>query len=104
MATFYVGQRVRILWSENWPELHGQEGCIEGRITDTEFSELGCQWLVAPDAWGTSSAPRIGARGYQQFGPNGSQLEPILPSGHRACDADFKRDLDRLLERQGVTA
>jgi hypothetical protein len=28
--------------------------------------------------------------------------EPILPSGHRTCDEDFKRDLDKLLE--GVLA
>lgn len=29
-------------------------------------------------------------------------LEPILSDGHRSCDEDFKRDLDKLLE--GVSA
>jgi len=33
----------------------------------------------------------------------GDYLEPILPD-HQACDDDFKRDLDQLLERQGIAA
>lgn len=31
------------------------------------------------------------------------QLEPILDD-HQSCEEDFKRDLDRLLEREGVSA
>lgn len=112
MATFYVGQRVRILWSRNWPELAGQEGRIVGRVShgpfdwfDNESAARFCQWDVAPDVWGSPLSPdpdpsgRLGI-----FSPNSSQLEPILPQGHRSCDEDFKRDLDRLLERQGVSA
>lgn len=32
-----------------------------------------------------------------------SQWEPILPEGHKPCEEQFKRDLDRLLEREGAT-
>lgn len=30
------------------------------------------------------------------------EWEPILLSDDKACEEDFKRDLDRLLEREGV--
>lgn len=112
MATFYVGQRVRILWSKGWPELAGQEGRIVGRAPHGLFDRFlcesdarFCEWDVAPDAWGSPLSPDPDPDGHIGiFSPNSSQLEPILPLGHRACDEDFKRDLDRLLERQGVSA
>jgi hypothetical protein len=103
MAKFYVGQRVRILYSNGWPELAGQEGRIVSAATSRGI-EGKSEWQVAPDAWGTDIAPRRSPNGGRSFGPHSSQLEPILPDGHRACDDDFKRDLDKLLERQRVVA
>src|SRR5690348_9741683 len=100
MARFYVGQRVRILWSDGWPDLAGQEGRIVARVA--ACANPRCEWDVAPDAWGGTKAPRLGTHGGLYFSPHSSQLEPILPDGHRACDEDFKRDLDHLLERQGL--
>ena len=104
MARLFVGQRVRILWSESWPELAGQEGRIIGRADPGLATDPRCEWRVAPDAWGTDFAPGSPAYGPNSFWPNSSQLEPILPDGHQACDDDFKRDLDRLLDRQGIAA
>lgn len=101
---FFVGQRVRILWSNDWPCLAGAEGRIVARVTLKPDDDQSCEWVVAPDLWGSPIAisPRDGE--FHAFAPNSSQLEPIVPDGHRACDDDFKRDLDRLLERQGIAA
>jgi hypothetical protein len=102
MAKFYVGQRVRILYSNGWPELAGQEGRIVSTARNSGIHG-DSEWQVAPDAWGTDIAPRPSLSGGYAFGPNSSQLEPILPD-HRACDDDFKQDMDKLLERQGLVA
>lgn len=57
MASFRVGQRVRILWSNGWPELAGQTGVIVREAYDGGV--LGdSEWDVAPDCWGTHLAPR----------------------------------------------
>lgn len=103
MSGLFVGQRVRILFSKGWPELKGETG----RIVDVCSSGGvygGSDWLVAPDCWGTSLAPRKGTCGGTMFGPNSRQLEPILPDGHRECEEFFKRELDSLLNRTGALA
>lgn len=106
MAKFYVGQRVRILYSNNWPELKDQQG----RITDsvTTFSKTHpsfrvaavSEWIVAPDAWGSCFSPRVGfsdGNGPNRcFAPNSSQLEPIV-GNFQACDEEFKQEMDKLL-------
>lgn len=94
MATFFVGQRVRLTHSLNYPEIIGREY----RIAALNVSAWAC---------GLGSY-----RGHQLDSniPNGllpivappDFLEPILPEGHQPCDTEFKRDLDRLLE--GVAA
>jgi hypothetical protein len=72
-ATFRVGQRVRIIWSEGYPELAGEEGVIEGRENITIGSMKGRRgWSVAPDCWGTSQGPDG-----DYFVPLGDQLEPL---------------------------
>lgn len=80
MATFYVGQRVRIKWSRNWPELDGTEGVIVGRetCTDQDTGKI-LEWEVAPDAWGDSLEPG----GFRSFAPNSDQLEPIQYDGNK---------------------
>ena len=100
MARFFVGQRVRIKWSALCPGLAGQEGRIVPLPTHMVrfVNPEGRPWAVAPEAWGAPYRTNPG----DWFGPYEEQLEPILPSGHAACDEDFKRDLDKLLE--GVSA
>lgn len=79
MTTFFVGQRVRIKWSNGWPELAGQAGTI---TQPTKNSGLygDSEWNVAPDVWGSHVAPRPSANGCTQFGPNSDQLEPLTDS------------------------
>lgn len=77
MAKFYVGQRVRILWSSGWPELKGETGIIVSKSPDRGV--LGdSEWLVAPDVWGTAEAPHPSDNGATRFGPSSEQLEPLI--------------------------
>ena len=79
MASFFIGQRVRILWSKGWPDLAGQEGVIVGP-TDTSGLRGNCEWIVAPDCWGSHNAPYPSLMGGGRFGPNSRQLAPISDS------------------------
>ena len=85
MATFFVGQRVRIKWSISWPELAGEQGIIVGRTPNS--GPIGAsEWLVAPDRWGKEFAPEGVAHSPDRFGPSSDQLEPIQPEGHKAVE------------------
>jgi hypothetical protein len=86
MTTFYVGQRVRIKWSHNWPELAGQDGIVEGYAEGPDIRGIEGAILVAPTAWGTSMAPRPSPFGATQFGPQADQLEPILYDGNKTVE------------------
>lgn len=97
MSRFFVGQRVRILWSLGWPELAGQEGRIVAR-SPTPGIERRSEWLVAPDCWGTFIAPVRAPSGGKRFGPCSDQLEPILPEGHAPSEFASLRDLLDALE------
>jgi hypothetical protein len=90
MATFFVGQRVRIVGCETKEMRHfvGHEGRIISPCN------------VYPGNWDVSGAEH--ARCGTPCSWEEEHLEPIVSSGHRPCDTEFKRDLDRLLE--GVAA
>lgn len=94
MATFFVGQRVRCVKT-----LGG--GCLgrEGRVLEVDASGV----TKSPARMVFYGNGLLVDHGYPTLGPP-ECWEPILPDGHRACDEDFKRDLDRLLEREGVQA
>jgi hypothetical protein len=95
MAHFFVGQRVRVKRNENYPACPvpvGAEGRIVGEDWESHYKDDA--WSIKTDA-GDCVITKYDA---------GDYLEPILPDGHQACDDDFKRDLDRLLERQGIAA
>lgn len=94
MAHFFVGQRVRVKRNDNpaCPCRVGAEGRIVGDTWSYEFEAE--QWCVCVDGCEYWIA-KYDADDY---------LEPIVPPDHQACDDDFKRDLDRLLERQGIAA
>lgn len=79
MTVFRVGQRVRIKWSKNWPELAGEAGTIVGRGSDCADSGRG-EWDVSPDAWGDTWAPCRGVFGANSFAPGSDQLEPLTDS------------------------
>ena len=85
MATFYVGQRVRIKWSTGWPELAGEQGVITSTTRDKSWAAR-ADATVAPDRWGTPVAPREGVHGALRFGPSFDQLEPIQPEGHKTVE------------------
>lgn len=92
MKILYTGQRVRILFSYEWPELDNTEGMVLGP------SPTGgtCEWDVVPDLWGTHCCPS--APDFA-FCPSSDQLEPILKPDATPCDAAFKEEMDALLER-----
>jgi hypothetical protein len=92
MATFRVGQRVRIKRSYAWPELNGTQGTMVprpngvtnlGHISDTGLS-------CAPDAWGSKFHPtevnEFG--GTVSFEPDAEQLEPIVDDGRQVITWD----------------
>lgn len=100
MAKFYSGQRVRILWSNGWPELKGHEGTV----VRTDVVSLGPSagehgYIVAPDCWGGERAPRLGNEGGALFCAMPEQLEPVLPDGqeHEAAEEHIK-DEHHLME------
>lgn len=107
MPKFFVGQRVRILYSYGWPELNGKEGRValcNAEISNEKspaFGKLGYE--VAPDAWGTVFAPRASSSGGSIFTPLGEQLEPILPEGHKAGDFSYEELLEHLEEMNNET-
>ena len=85
MATFRVGQRVRIKYSNGWPELAGKTGRIVGKSSNKGI--LGdSEWEVAPDEWGSCIAPRPGVHWGEYFCPNSCQLEPILYDGNKTAE------------------
>ena len=94
MATFFVGQRVRVKAVDN--DCCACRVGSEARIIGDRFSPIYMeeQWVILVGSDDYHVVKRLAA----------NYLEPILPDGHRACDDDFKRDLDRLLERQGIAA
>jgi hypothetical protein len=84
MATFQVGQRVRIKWSHALPELDGSEGTVVGAPqTGHDFitGHLYEGYPVKPDGW----ASQHDADGIP-FCPTGEQLEPIQYDGNKAVE------------------
>ena len=98
MPKFFVGQRVRILYSHGWPELNGQEGRVVALNQEVATGPgKGSQgYYVAPDCWGTHKAPYLGLHGGNGFCPLSEQLEPILPEGHKAGDFSYEELLEHL--------
>ena len=86
MAKFFVGQRVRVKFSERFPEFVGCETRITKAAREV-YSSLGGYYYVA---YGVDLHPG--------FGPREDALEPILDQ-HQPCDAEFKQSLDDLLKR-----
>ena len=95
MANFFVGQRVRV-----------KHGCMED---PRSFGVIGQETRITGDGLDRGRECwflEIRLDGVPMFcvkAVAGDFLEPILPD-NQACDDDFKRDLDRLLERQGIAA
>ncbi len=100
MSKFFVGQRVRILRSNGWPEIAGSEGVIVSRCPDKGIHG-DSQWWVAPDQWGSHVAPYLSICGAHNFGPNEDQLEPMLPEGAAPSVYTFQQLMDSL---QGAKA
>lgn len=98
MAKFFVGQRVRILYSDGWPELRGQEGKIVGPSSGGVSGQS--NWIVAPKSWGSEWAPCPGRNhGALKFGPNNDQLEPILPEGAQPCGMSYEEMMQEFKEK-----
>lgn len=91
MSRFFVGQRVRLV-RPFYPENMGATGVINAMFQETRVRGGLVNCNVAFD---------VPVRGTDT---HTSDLEPILPEGHKPCEEQFKRDLDRLLEREGVSA
>lgn len=108
MAKFFVGQRVRLV-RKSGPRISGSAGTHkrsnQPRVGD-EGTVLGTD--SHPNAGFVHAAfpvlsVRMDRTGVYGLAP-AECWEPILPSGHAACDEDFKRDLDRMLEGEGIPA
>lgn len=88
MKRLFVGCRVRILYSNTWPELDGQEGRIVAAL------EVPGEWVVAPDCWGSEYYPDPDVNCY--FGPSEDQLEPILPDGASPSKYSYEELIEEL--------
>lgn len=97
MSKFFVGQRVRILYSDGWPELAGSEGVISSVCPNRGINGRS-QWRVAPMQWGSHEAPYPSPLGARNFAPNEDQLEPILPEGSAPSEFTFQQLMDNLQE------
>lgn len=94
MKRLYVGCRVRIVGVVNFKSYLGKETRIVGWFTGAWDGR------EQYDGWELECATPSG----YAYVAKPDHLEPIQDPGHQACDEDFKRDLDKLLERQGVVA
>lgn len=100
MARFYVGQRVK--------KVRGKANIgVTGIVVGFDVGILAA--LDGYDVVVQVTSPAVGTkRGPCPAGTIGAtralDWDPIQPDGHKACDTDFKLDLDRLLEREGVSA
>jgi hypothetical protein len=90
MSRFYVGQRVRIKWSNRWPELAGREGQIVGAGGPTLGPYAGKPgWVVRPAGWFSACSPTPDDDGgFSRFCPIEAQLEPILYDGNQLVSWD----------------
>lgn len=101
MSKFFVGQRVRKV---RGPLNIGLEGVVVPGEVHPYNAMYGYDFCLRPDGPGVSfSTGRPTPPGAFSVGIS-SDWEPVLNQKHEACDEEFKRDLDRLLERQGVVA
>lgn len=79
MARFYVGQKVRIKYSNGWPEISGETGTILSTCPNRGI-DGDSEWIVFVDVWGSELAPRRSNRGAVRFAPNSQQLDPATDS------------------------
>lgn len=93
MAIFRIGMRVRVISAGNNAALHYLVGA-ETRITRDGFHRGEDVWCLDDLDGGI----------YVRKDAADVILAPILLDGLHACDEDFKRDLDRVLQREGVPA
>ena len=91
MATFFVGQRVRVVRDLlNAPYTVGGEGRItQVDATNHLLARLGFKIMI-------DSFPAVYS--------HPDELEPIQPSGHRAGDYSLSELLDRCRAGEGVAA
>jgi hypothetical protein len=83
MAKFFVGQRVRIKWSNTFPHLAGRAGVILGGAYPLRpgHDDPRCMWRVRPDGFESDLVPHAGSpTGCACFAPNEDQLEPATDS------------------------
>lgn len=90
MAQFHIGQRVRVKHAPLAPHLVGAETRITGesvyRGIESWVLDLPCPLRLTPFWICPKECADI-------------CLEPILDQ-HEPCEEEFKRDLDRMLERE----
>ena len=99
MSRFFVGQRVRIVCPIS--PRNGCEARVIGPLELMSFPQRGIQ-MFAHDVE-LLNGIRISEHGHQLAYPP-HELEPILPSGHRAGDYSLSDLLDRCMAGEGVPA
>lgn len=90
MAKFFVGQRVRVVSRDEGSKVRCLPNGAQGVIVERGSA---VDWRVRFP--GHRNA-RIGGDLFPMFS---HELEPILDQKHEACDEEFKRDMDELLDR-----
>ncbi|WP_202844752.1 hypothetical protein [Luteimonas saliphila] len=98
MTTFYVGQRVKKVRGE---ANIGLTGVVVSAWVEHPIDPL-ATLRVKLDQAGLGTHGDYAAGEVAATHPD--DWEPILDQKHEACDEDFKRSMDELLEREGVSA
>lgn len=80
MATFRVGQRVRVVHSDFCPDLIGREGTVVGdlRLATRPSAGINIKWMGYPvrlDGWADDTNPSTG----NKYWPAPHKLSPIQP-------------------------
>lgn len=92
MSRFFVGQRVRVVRPDSGSRDRGLLAGAEGVIVE---KGVYIDWRVR--FFGHVNPRRTRSRDF--FPMLEKEIEPVLNKKHEACDEDFKRDLDKLLEK-----
>jgi len=87
MAKFFVGQRVKIIWSKYYPQYIGKQTRITSGLYEATNTYTGKKYFC----YTVDIDPG--------FGPTPEQLEPILPGGHKPSEYSYEQLMDSLKEK-----
>lgn len=103
MATFFVGQRVRMVRPVSRLEMKDATGRIRDFNPSAIVPGVGSMSVVLVD-WDDGERDGPKALGFSGYATHPDTIEPILPDGRRAGDFSFSELMDKCREGEGIPA